>query len=177
MSSLTAFLPHIANEFEMSVHALYERQRALVRLGLLPRPVGRGRGSGAEATPGTVALLIISVLATDNLSDTDERIKKLAEAKLGPDNSTCALTGERTFLGALAAALASETIARKVSSIEVSRRASRASLFYLQGRTSWAKETSFGRSREILQFEVHADLHGGAIGRLCKALTATRATR
>jgi hypothetical protein len=106
MISLKAFLPALAAAFEMSPAALYERQRALVRLGLLPSPSTRGRNSGgADANPDTVALMLIAVLATDNLSETDRRIVSLATARaINPSSGKsgrCKVTAERTFRGAL----------------------------------------------------------------------------
>src|SRR5258708_32457347 len=77
MISLQKFLfnPEVAACFDMSSTALYERQRALVRVGLLPQATSRGRNSGgAMATPDTVAMIVLSVLVTDNLSDVDERM-------------------------------------------------------------------------------------------------------
>ena len=60
--------------------AVYERQRALVRLGLLPE-AGRGLNSGVRATPVTTTPLLVTALVTDNLSDVDERVKRLLNAK------------------------------------------------------------------------------------------------
>jgi hypothetical protein len=77
MISLQKFLfnPEVADAFDMSPAALYERQRALVRVGLLPQATSRGRNSGgAMATPDTVAMIVLSVLVTDNLSEVDERM-------------------------------------------------------------------------------------------------------
>ena len=81
-ASLKASLPKLSPLLGVTVNALYERQRELVRKGLLqPRP-GRGPGSGAAATLESVALIVASILATDNLSDfrdmTDRDIKRLA---------------------------------------------------------------------------------------------------
>jgi hypothetical protein len=102
MSSLTSFLPEIAPLFGLTDQAMYERQRSLVRMGLLPTPTGRGRGSGAEALPQTVALLIISCLATENLSEVDERVRSLACAPFlvgKPDR--CPWTGATNFAEAM----------------------------------------------------------------------------
>jgi hypothetical protein len=77
MISLQKFLfnPEVAATFDMSSTALYERQRALVRVGLLPQATSRGRNSGgAMATPETVAMIVLSVLVTDSLSEVDERL-------------------------------------------------------------------------------------------------------
>jgi hypothetical protein len=68
MNSLKSIIPLLSDVVALSEHALYERQRALVRGGLIKGREGRGPGSGVEATPETVAMLLISVLATDSLS-------------------------------------------------------------------------------------------------------------
>jgi hypothetical protein len=99
-------LPVIAPPLGLTTAALYERQRALVRLGLLPTPQGRGRGSGADATPDNVALLIITRLLTDNLSEVDDRVMKLAKAPFIDQRRThCQWTGKRIFKDALSALL------------------------------------------------------------------------
>ncbi|TWI73634.1 hypothetical protein IQ16_01772 [Bradyrhizobium huanghuaihaiense] len=119
MRSLTSFLPDLVPIFGISEQAIYERQRALVRIGMLAAPKGRGRGSGVEATPGTVARLLVAVLATDNLSDTDERVHKLALAPFtatdkrasksgGAKWDRCPWTGAQTFVDALAFLLSPE---------------------------------------------------------------------
>lgn len=109
MPSLTSILPDLAPTFRLTTAALYERQRALVRLGLLPTPHGRGRGSGAEAAPDTIALLTIAILATDNLSDTDGRITQLAAASFqSVRRRACPLTAKRHFAEALAVMLSKD---------------------------------------------------------------------
>lgn len=107
---MTSFLPELVPIFGMTEQAIYERQRALVRMKLLAAPKGRGRGSGVEASPDTVARLIVAVLATDNLSDTDERVQRLAFAPfIGKTREDrCPLTKARTFVDALAFLLSSE---------------------------------------------------------------------
>lgn len=112
--SLTSVLPALAPSLGMTPTALYERKRALIKLGMLPSPQGRGRRSGAAATPDTVALLIIAALATDSLSETDERVEKLAITPLTASNKgtsrfkpvgrldRCRWTGTRTFVDAVA---------------------------------------------------------------------------
>jgi hypothetical protein len=147
MASLTSILPQLAPILGLSTAALYERQRALVRLGLLPKPEGRGRGSGADASPETVALLVIAVMATDNLSDSDERIIKLAHAKFTrtyegklqrADTSAvqkCGLTAAPTFAQAVAEILAEPKKAEALSNIAVRRPDQSAAIYYIKGST------------------------------------------
>ena len=73
MASLKSFLPHLAKVLDMSPLALYERQRALVRAGLLESRPGRGPEAECSADAKSVAMLLISVLATSSLSEVEEQ--------------------------------------------------------------------------------------------------------
>lgn len=101
--SLKSLIPSLAHELKFSEAALYERQRALVRAGLLHSSGGRGPGSGVRATTDAIALLLISLLATDSLSETADRTKALANLK--SVTGRCPLTGKKTFIDAVTAAL------------------------------------------------------------------------
>lgn len=82
MISLKSFLPTLSNYTALSVTALYERQRSLVRIGLFPAPKQSGRNSGgALASPRNVAIMLMSVLATDRLSEMDGRVAELLTLK------------------------------------------------------------------------------------------------
>src|SRR4051812_13347641 len=114
MISLKAFGPVLAEALGTTPAAIYERQRALVRLGLLPAPVGRGRGNGLPASAGAVAMILIAMMVTDNLSETDDRVRWVAEAeylgnsiwrKRGTGKPRCRLTGKSNFKSALVALL------------------------------------------------------------------------
>ena len=117
MSSLKAYLEPLGTIVGATPAALYERQRACVRLGMLPKPI-KGRGHGLAATPETVAKLLLAMLGTDNLSETDDRVQRLAKAR---SKTRCALTGKTTFVDAVEAILQSEELAARVSAIEVNR--------------------------------------------------------
>lgn len=135
MMSLKAFAPILASIVGTTPAAIYERQRALVRAKLLPTPVGRGRGNGLPATADTVAMLLIAIMVTDNLSDTDGRVGKLAHAQVvgrGPlkrQKARCGLTGRRDFKGALIAILRSTEFPTSLV-VEVSRNNLAASIIY-----------------------------------------------
>lgn len=167
MSSLTSLLPALAPILGLSEQALYERQRALVRMNLLPTPKGRGRGSGAQATPETVARLVTAVLATDNLSDTDERVQRLAFAPfVGKRGEVCPWTGARTFVDALSFLLSERAPilpAPKPDShttVHVYRREPRAMIFFVGWKRRAAKGASdFG----------HVDRSIGTLGVLVEA--------
>jgi hypothetical protein len=81
MASLKAFLPKVADAFRTTPDALYSRQRALVRLGLLPVTEGKGPGSGVPLSADTLGVLIIALLAADTLAEVDDRVVRLCEAK------------------------------------------------------------------------------------------------
>jgi hypothetical protein len=80
MASLKSFLYGAAPILGTTGAALYERQRALVNLGILEVIPGRGPGSGVPLTPDNIAAVIISLLAAENLSDVDKRIVDLFSA-------------------------------------------------------------------------------------------------
>ncbi len=62
MNSIKALVPGIAEILGLTAGQIYERQRALVRAGILKLRAGRGPGSGVPATPENVAWLLIAVL-------------------------------------------------------------------------------------------------------------------
>src|SRR5215475_5163773 len=68
-AALKTHLAKLARTLSVTEGALYERQRALVREGILESVPGHGRGSGVRATPESLGLLLISLLASVNWSD------------------------------------------------------------------------------------------------------------
>jgi hypothetical protein len=117
--SLKSALPDLAGPLDMTTAALYERQRALVRAGLLRARPGRGPGSGVPTDAKSVAMLLISLLATSSLSEVEEWTRIIARMK--PEDGVCRFTGKKSFADALAAALTSKNLHR----IEVERSASK----------------------------------------------------
>ena len=184
MASLTSFLPKLVPHFGMTTAAIYERQRALVRLGLLPKPRGRGRGAGALATPETAALICISILATDNLSEMDERITTLASAPIQTHykRKYCRLTGASAFKNALSAIMSDVNLAQRVSSVHVSRKELEATVHWVKkGRAEFdyqGKNTdvsAFEHRKEFVRhsFIVEASLRGTAICEIAEALSGS----
>ena len=109
----------MAPGYELSA-ALYERQRALVRDGILEQSEGRGPGCGVQVSPYPVALLLIAVLATDSLSETAEKVRIFATAKAS--DGLCPVTGEQTFVEAVARVLdRGQPHWRKIENITVRR--------------------------------------------------------
>lgn len=168
MISLKAFGPVLAEALGTTPAAIYERQRALVRLGLLPAPVGRGRGNGLPASAEAVAMIIIALMVTDNLSETDDRVGKMAAAehrriqKRGMPKPRCALTGERDFKSALVALLKMTEFPTHVT-VEMSRN-------YLQSVIRWVDDGRAFESRFVGEragrtsyFTVEAFLGNGAL--------------
>lgn len=173
MSSLTSILPAIAPVLGLTTQALYERQRALIRLALLPAPEGRGK-SGASASPDTVALLIVAAMATDNLSDTDDRVRKLAFAPFVVDRKKdrCPWTGATSFKDALAFILSPAAPASKPgrvvhNDVHVSRSEPGARIFFSWPKRAegWSEFKGSGHDRDD-RLQVSAHLPDGAIRKI-----------
>jgi hypothetical protein len=121
-SSLKAYAPLLAWRLRTTPAALYERQRALVRDGILEQSEGRGPGSGVHAAPYSVALLLVAVLATDSLSETTAKVRSFAAAKSTAADGLCPLTRKPTFVEAIAQVLdTAHQHWRKIESISVRR--------------------------------------------------------
>jgi hypothetical protein len=114
-ASLKSLTPDLAPLLGITQSALYERQRALERAGLLKAESGRGPGSGVRATPKAVAALIASALATDSLSEVET--EALVLARLRAEDGVCPVTGKRAFGQALSALLASPEMSAKTLEI------------------------------------------------------------
>jgi hypothetical protein len=132
---LKGYTPDLAKLLGLTPAALYERQRALVRTGLLDVSEGRGPGSGVRTTAGSITMLIIAALATDSLSETEERSREIAEAApLGADQ--CPITLTSTFFEALTSVLSSSGKAAYLAEVRVSRTAARAQIAFDTGQTA-----------------------------------------
>jgi hypothetical protein len=118
MIGLKTYLPQIAPMLGMSAEMAYERQRALVREGVLkPRP-GRGPGSGVSADEDSLAVLLISILSHDLL--TEARATKVYCELISSQNK-CPITGAKTFRKALSTILANPVLPAKKILVEVMR--------------------------------------------------------
>lgn len=166
MISLQKFLFNrdVAAAFAMSASALYERQRALVRVGLLPQASSRGpKGGGAMATPDAVAMVLLSLLATDSLSEVDERIASWAELKAieeklpSPRIGRCHLTGQKTLHKALAHCLSPDSHAQSYYHVEVNRKAMIADIIDPSGEFVRSR---FGRAIESDGIQLKAVFNG-----------------
>jgi hypothetical protein len=131
MSSLQASIVPLSKILGLNPHALYERQLALVGKGLLPARTGHGPGSGTPFSAETVAVLLISMLATDGIKDSAEPTRALCDAKLtsvpiGQENE---LGRPQTFKAAMVNALSSDAVVSKITSLRVHRRGLIAEIF------------------------------------------------
>jgi DNA-binding IscR family transcriptional regulator len=131
--SLKSFVPVLARYLHLTPDMLYERQRALVRAGLLESAPGRGPGSGTRATPETVALLLIAVLAEVSLGDVGPLSDEVAKAA-PVSTKKCPLTGATTFKDALARILADKDLLDKVDSIRVAGMDATAEIIFRENR-------------------------------------------
>lgn len=176
MISLKAFSAELGPLVGLTEAALYERQRALVRMGMLPEAV-KGRGRGLAATPETVATLLIAVMVTDNLSDVDIRVHQLAQMRA---KRRCEFTGKFLFADALSAVLASQDLAEKISSIHVFRADLAAQIRFIGAHPTDNKRretriSQFGRMREFPdRMEVEATLWGPVVDRMQALLQRTQ---
>jgi hypothetical protein len=124
--SLQGCLPALAEVLSVNRTTHYERQRALVREGLLDALPGHGRGSGVRATSESVAMLTIGMLASVNLADVGPLARSFSEA--GSIASKCPLTGAKTFHAALSRIFSDESLSERVSGISVQVNAGRAAI-------------------------------------------------
>jgi hypothetical protein len=134
MASLKAYIPALARQLGSTPATIYERQRALVRAGLLDQSEGRGPGSGVKATPPSVALLVISALAGDNLADSVTHAAAIAEAT--PRGR------KQKFIDAFADVLASAAKAADVREVCISRTADRAIITHKGGVSEFSGASS-----------------------------------
>jgi hypothetical protein len=175
-ASLTSFLPMLVGHLGITQAAIYERQRALVRLGLLPQPLGRGRGSGATASPRSVGLIILSMLASDSLSGMDDRIEAVANAPLDTwrKRKPCRLTKQTKFIDALSAVLADYRLAQRVQIISVNRQLRQATIGWQQKVSGDFALSRFEQIDLISKssIEVTAVFHADAVRQIAAGLAA-----
>jgi hypothetical protein len=131
MSSLQASIAPLSKILGLSPHALYERQLALASKGLLPARTGRGPGSGTPLSAETVAVLLISMLATDGIKDSAEATRVLCDARLTsvPIGQEDELGSPRTFKVAMINALSNDAVVRKITYLRIHRRSALVEIF------------------------------------------------
>jgi hypothetical protein len=124
MASLKASLPYLAPIFGLTTDALYERQRALVRHGVLKAIPGRGPGTGVPLSADNLATLLIAVAAVNSLSEVDHRIIEFCEAtpidaRRPVPIDQCPLTGQKTFRGAVQSILLKKELVSCVEHLSI----------------------------------------------------------
>jgi hypothetical protein len=128
--SLRSYLPKLSELLGLTPIALYERQRELVRAGLLKSEGTRGPGAGVRLSAESIAVLLISALATDNLSQVAERTSELAAATSlvydensgsPPKRIPCPVTGASRFKDVLTKIIADPQLAKRASRVTVRR--------------------------------------------------------
>jgi hypothetical protein len=157
--SLKSLIPDLAPTFNMTPAALYERQRALVRAGWLTGKEGKGPGSGVQATPRSVSLLLISVLATDSLSEVQAEVGRLASLRIEEElvrsdagqtrhNSVleCPVSRAQKFDHALESLLRSPTLAGKTSRIIAWRGEAQVRIDFHEEENGISRSSVFGKS-------------------------------
>lgn len=99
MQSLKTFLPELSKVIDVTVDQAYERQRLMVKAGILRARAGRGPGSGVPASPKNVAMLLTALLIGDLREHSISSIRSVANAKpLGQ----CPVNGTARFADAVA---------------------------------------------------------------------------
>ena len=162
MFSLKAYIPTLAQFLNVSPDALYERQRALIRSGLLVPVEGRGPGSGVQALVPAVSMLILSVFATETLAEIDFAVRQLGRARA--KKKSCPLTGSIEFGQAFEMVLAQANVARKISSVTVERPIQQATLIF-DSKKGPISSSVFGEASQKHSFQLttEAELPGFAI--------------
>jgi hypothetical protein len=169
MASLKPFTFKLAPMLGMTPSALYERQRALVRAGLLVQGRGRGPGSGVQATASTVALLLIAALATGNLSNADVCARDIATAKqLGDTPHTLKA---RTFHEALTSILSSKTLSLLVTKLVIYQSVPWAEI-HLARNVELFGTNALQKSRQLPGVRVTAEIDGDILRQIATNLAA-----
>src|SRR5215469_13735031 len=101
MTSIKSSLGQLSAILRMSEAAIYERQRALVRVDALRANPGRGPGTGVELNSRNLATLLIGCAAFISLSELDERVHQYIRAP--SSEQVCWMTGRKTLRDAIQA--------------------------------------------------------------------------
>jgi hypothetical protein len=152
----------IGDLLQMSPDAIYERQRALAKAGLLEETQGRGPGSGVRATPETMATLLITLLAADELNDVSTHVKRILNLKS---------KGGRTFLQAVTERLSDPATCKDLLQIDVSRTAQSAFIHHEDDDRNWGAGDRWA-GKAFLQVE--ASMKGPVFRECAKALENDR---
>ena len=171
MASIKSYVPALARIVQMSPAALYERHRALVRGGHLGNQ-GQGPGRGVRATPESIALLLLSIMSTDRLHESEARVQNLAQSRVIGFEGICPFTKQKSFLPALTDILES-TRALSVAEIIISRTADIAQVKWWERRSEDVTTVEFrGRRRQEATIAVSATLNHEALLKIAEDVQA-----
>jgi hypothetical protein len=172
MISLNKFLPQISGFLNTTPAALYERQRQLVRLGILRAEKGRGPGSGVKLSADGVAALLVALLVTDNLSDTNDQIRLFLDSR---PLVKSAKIGAKTFGEVLAEFLLSPQKLPDLEFIEVHRSIRLAQIWFMRGKKYSHTIFATPRARDFILpggIDVKASVGKNTLFSISLALTA-----
>jgi len=168
MASLKGYTPKLGRLLGITPATLYERQRALVRAGLLkPTKQGRGPGTGVAATPFSVAMLLIAATAASELSETVERTRELVRASRRGN-------GSDFFHEHLTKILASGNAASSTKGITISRSAPRAVIRHQSGSRLTTSYIYEGRVRAEPALRILVEIDGEALRQIAADLADDR---
>ena len=143
---------------------MYERQRALVRSGLLQVESGNASGSGVRLTAESLAILLVALLATDNISRIIEFTRIFANLK--SIAGRCPFTGQATFITALSTILGSTDLSNSCRGVLVSRTRPSGCIFYEKEKNPIGSLFSLGGRKprpKPFGMGVDASLHGATL--------------
>lgn len=167
--SLKLFAPGMADLLGMTAAALYNRQRELVRAGLLEHEGHRGPGSGVRTTAGAVATLLIAALAEDGLADVAVQTGRIIAAE--DKSATEANRHFRRFGDALPALLTSEAKSRKVVDLTISKNAGLAVIRYREGKST-ISQTFINDAEKVPAIRKDATISGAIVAALSAQVRA-----
>lgn len=127
-NSLKSLFPELGRILGETPDTLYGWQRAMVREGLLDAAPGRGPGSGVPANPEAMAQFLIGICCQATRSENAPLARTVAKAPSA--DGQCPLTGAKTFIAALTATLADESLAARVVEVNVSASIGSATIVY-----------------------------------------------
>jgi hypothetical protein len=147
MIGLKTYLSTLSPLLGQSEEMLYERQRALVRQGLLDSVGGRGPGSGVRADESALSPFLISLLAHDILAHSS-----VAElfCDMKNDAGKCPITGAKTFREGLEAVLGHEALAERTSGVMLHRNHPGRGYLHFVGRNNRFISSAFGNKRAFI---------------------------
>jgi hypothetical protein len=173
MTSLKSFIPELSGALQLNPHAIYERQRKLVKVGLLQHVEGRGPGSGVRLSVEAVVVLLISLLATDDLAETEGPTMTLASLKRVREDARIkpqSLGAAQSFKILLIKALTRPDVVQDIHMVSVDRTNLQVSIFLKDGTF-----VEFGQSRgnwHNRRLWIASHLHGSIIEKVGNQIRA-----